>query len=466
MSEDKRPNRWMQQLHKQNDSKPEWCVPKKGSDRYNQIMGLIRRPVRSKSPEGTRIRKVRRHRSSSPRHPNASKVRAHRSNSPRHPMRTTIPRPKRKSVKANIPVNGKNPLIYNKATGLYEKANKPVKEAKNPLVYNKATGLYEKANGNVPKPVKATRPRRPRAVRPDVLPRYADIAPDTYYFDDDIISRANTPPPIIHPDNIDDDNDDDDDDNPFGGIFAPANTRDITEVFDVPDQGRVVPIDYVAPYGNFINDEREALIDDNTILTVSTELGDQPETQAVISGRRMHHTQRRWLEERLLRGNTREVVDVIDDDIQGASATKIQSQFRKYLAGKELQERQYQDRLMKYNKGMRRQAMISKFAEISKRQQRTRAQLEIGTNPEYEYDVLSNRIELRERTDKMERKVKRMERNVDKIIRRFPDAVLVKALEHFNRREAAEKQAIAHLNKRPSPNDNYAVVATSGQKKR
>jgi hypothetical protein len=336
---ERKPNRWMQALHKQNDNSPQWCVPKKGSDRYDAIMGLIRRPVRSSSPSG---RKIRKHRSSSPRHPDGAKVRKHRSNSPRHPMRTTIPIPKRKVAKPNIPINGKNPLVYNKATGLYEKANKPVKEAKNPLVYNKATGLYEKANKQA-KPVSAPKPPRaargPRAARVSRLPKYADIAPDTYWFDDpNVISRANSPPPIIHPDNIDDDNGDDD----YIGTFAPPNTRDITDVTDVPDVGRVIPIDLTMPYGNFIDDEREALIDDNTILTVSTQATDEPNTQALISGRRIDYAQRRDLESRFLRGNTREVVDVIDDDIQGPNATKIQSQFRKYLAGKRFAERRDQ----------------------------------------------------------------------------------------------------------------------------
>jgi len=49
-------------------------------------------------------------------------------------------------------IAARNPLAYDKKTGLYQKVNKPIDVPKNPLVYDKKTGLYQKTN----KPLKRT----------------------------------------------------------------------------------------------------------------------------------------------------------------------------------------------------------------------------------------------------------------------------------------------------------------------
>jgi hypothetical protein len=50
-------------------------------------------------------------------------------------------------------IAARNPLAYDKKTGLYQKVNKPIDVLpKNPLVYDKVTGLYQKAN----RPLKRT----------------------------------------------------------------------------------------------------------------------------------------------------------------------------------------------------------------------------------------------------------------------------------------------------------------------
>ena len=123
-------NRWMEGLHYYNQGSDEWCIPRKGTDRYNDIMGRIRRPVskpvaQAAVPSAGRKsrgvgRRPRIHRSHSPRHPHGG--RRHRSSSPRHPMRTTYHKPERKARQAVLPSQPKNPLVYNKETGVYAKA--------------------------------------------------------------------------------------------------------------------------------------------------------------------------------------------------------------------------------------------------------------------------------------------------------------------------------------------------------
>ena len=119
-----RPNRWMEGLHRYNKHSDEWCIPRKGSDRYNEIMGRIKSNA-SDSRRGrvVAVKHPRIHRSNSPRHPHgANGGRRHRSNSPRHKMYTTYHKVERKARKPVLPSAPKNPLVYDKVTGVYVKA--------------------------------------------------------------------------------------------------------------------------------------------------------------------------------------------------------------------------------------------------------------------------------------------------------------------------------------------------------
>jgi hypothetical protein len=253
----RRLNSWVQGLVNANAGHDEFCIPRRGTNRYDEIMGRIRRPDTSASSNApsNAPRQVRRHRSNSPRHRNGGRI--HRSNSPRHPMGpTTIPRARRVSRRMNLPSqpSQKKDLVYDKATGVYQKQEqrgrkpkvKPDYNSKKDLVYDKATGLYvpsgTESSDKVVYEGPMKKPRKPYTRR-QVINEPDEMVDEGPLNDNEI--QAYVPPDPVH---------------------------------------RVIPIDHTAPFMDSQIPNRDQLLQ-RPIGRVVAEVQDVPVIQQQISGR-------------------------------------------------------------------------------------------------------------------------------------------------------------------------------------
>lgn len=216
-------NTWIERLKVYNAGSDEWCVPRRGTSRYDEVMGRVRRSAPDNETNDTG-RQVRRHRSRSPRHPHGGRI--HRSNSPRHPMgRTTIARPKRASRNMNLPKQPtKKELVYDKASGLYVPKGKESMES---VVYEGP----------------AKKPRKPRQRR--------------QMNDDEYVQQL-----VVNPDEVID-------------FFVPPEPVH-----------RVIPVDHTAPFMDSQIPNRDQLLQ-RPVMRVVAEVQDVPVIQEQISGRNL-----------------------------------------------------------------------------------------------------------------------------------------------------------------------------------